>query len=517
LSAPERGMHALRSGMDVKAYAASVARVRRTVQDEVCAARVAEAVAHVRHDLSDQFRTLVEIHAAPQWLWPALVAAMLPNKENPKGWTVESTQKQVGRFSKLEAPPEWVDATEFAKLLLEGKAKASDIARFEKMAAKSEETLRRGRDDADRLIAEQWKAIKKRRPKLISELEAICVAIESEQQELIRMRRQGDLLRVRREDEVRARIARLRRNVLLKEWNDELQPDERAALLNLTASDVDSGSFNAQENEDIEWAQWSWNPVTGCRHDCSYCYARDIANQDRMRAVYPYGFEPALRPAMLLAPRRAKPPKEAVSDARYKNVFTCSMADLFGRWVPDEWIEAVLQEMRNAPAWNFLCLAKFPKRMAEFDIPRNTWMGTTVDLQARVPAAEAAFAKVNAAVKWLSVEPMLEPLKFRNLELFDWIVVGGSSAQSGTPAWYPPSEWVFDLKAQARAAGLAWYEKTNLWGHRIKDKTGEIIRMGTPRTTELPLGLPVIGDSHELPDVFKYLGRAKTDDQKAES
>ena len=330
----EVGLHALRSGLQPTAYAKQTGQSRRHTQTRVYAARVATKSGHDIVVLRDAWSQLAEIHAAPTWLWSALVEAMLPNKEDAKGWTVEATQKQVGRFTKLEAPPDWIDATEFAKLLLEGKAKSSDIGRFEKMAAKCEETLRRGGDDADRLAAQLWRTIRRRRPKLISELEAICVAIESEQRELINMRRQGDLLRVRREDEVRARIARLRRNVSLKEWNDELQPDERAALLHLTASDVDPGSFNAQENEDIEWAMSSWNPVTGCLHDCPYCYARDIAHQDRMITVYPHGFEPALRPAMLLAPRRAKPPKEAATDARYKNVFTCSMADLFGRWVP---------------------------------------------------------------------------------------------------------------------------------------------------------------------------------------
>lgn len=76
LSPIERGMHALHSGMDVKAYAASVGRVRTTVQDEVKAARVAEAVTDIRHDEKPRFAQLVEIHAAPRWIWPSLVAAL---------------------------------------------------------------------------------------------------------------------------------------------------------------------------------------------------------------------------------------------------------------------------------------------------------------------------------------------------------------------------------------------------------------------------------------------------------
>jgi protein gp37 len=82
----------------------------------------------------------------------------------------------------------------------------------------------------------------------------------------------------------------------------------------------------------------------------------------------------------------------------------------------------VLAEARSAPSWNFLFLTKFPKRMAEFDLPDNAWMGTTVDLQVRVKAAEETFARIKSGVRWLSVEPMLEPLKFTRLDLFQWIV-----------------------------------------------------------------------------------------------
>ena len=129
---------------------------------------------------------------------------------------------------------------------------------------------------------------------------------------------------------------------------------------------------------------------------------------------------------------------------------------------------------------NFLCLTKFPKRMAEFDIPKNVWMGTTVDLQQRVANAEAAFAKINAGVRWLSLEPLLEPLKFKRLDLFDWIVIGGASPSSETPKWIPPVSWYLDLTIEARKLGIPVYWKTNLPGKRI---------------LELPQGLPIIDDA----------------------
>jgi len=149
------------------------------------------------------------------------------------------------------------------------------------------------------------------------------------------------------------------------------------------------------------------------------------------------------------------------------------MADLFGRWVPREWIDAVLTEVRAAPQWNFLFLTKFPIRMAEFDFPDNAWVGTTVDCQARVANAEKSFAKVKAGVKWLSIEPMLEPLRFQNLAAFQWAVIGGASASAQTPAWHPPQRWVWEFKGAALKAGVLVYEKANLTGEPLHQYPGD--------------------------------------------
>jgi protein gp37 len=199
---------------------------------------------------------------------------------------------------------------------------------------------------------------------------------------------------------------------------------------------------------------------------------------------------------------RQKVPAEAATDTRYRNVFTCSMADLFGRWVPAEWINAVFDTVRANPQWNFLFLTKFPKRMAEFDIPDNAWMGTSVDLQARVKAAESAFENVKSGVRWLSVEPMLEPLKFEHLDRFDWVVIGGASSSSQTPAWFPPVEWIFDLVKQCREAGCKVYLKSNLFG------SSDQHRAVNARILELPFDAPVTADTTiELPEAFRYLGK----------
>ena len=246
---------------------------------------------------------------------------------------------------------------------------------------------------------------------------------------------------------------RVQTYVTLKGWN-ELTPSERHEFFEVENTDK---QFNKQEQANIEWANWSWNPVTGCKHPCPYCYARDIANR-----FYPTKFEPTLWPERLYAPDNMKVPLQAEHDIGYKNVFTCSMADLFGRWVPTEWIEAVLQVVADNPQWNFLFLTKFPIRMAEFDYPDNAWMGTSVDCQIRVKPVEAAFSKVRAKVKWLSCEPMIERLTFTSLDMFSWVVIGGASKASQTPAWVPPREWVHHLEMQAYEAGCMVYEKTNL-------------------------------------------------------
>ena len=271
--------------------------------------------------------------------------------------------------------------------------------------------------------------------------------------------------------------------ILVQQWNDA---DEAQRSEWLFMQHGGKSTFN-ETNDNIEWAAWSWNPVTGCLHDCPYCYARDIANR-----FYAHKFAPSFLPDRLSAPSNTKFPNlDTITDPvlrmAKRNVFVCSMADLFGKWVPAEWIEAVLQQAWDNPQWTFLFLTKFPIRMAEFQFPKNSWIGTTVDKQYAVDRAEKAFTKIRnggyEGIAWLSCEPMMEHLSFNSLDMFDWVIMGGSSKSTQTPAFVPPFIWWDSLYWQAKKFNLPVYMKTNL----VFDDSNRDVQW-TARVREYPEG-----------------------------
>jgi protein gp37 len=226
-------------------------------------------------------------------------------------------------------------------------------------------------------------------------------------------------------------------------------------------------TFNETKGAGISWAAWSWNPVTGCLHGCDYCYARAIATDERYGSAYPAGFTPLFHHERLDAPANTAIPAARRDDPAYERVFVCSMADLYGRWVPDEWIQKVHASMCANPQWQYITLTKFPARYVGLQMPPGAWVGTSVDEQKRVRIAEDAFRKIDGvAVKWLSLEPLKEPLEFTDLSVFDWVVIGAQTEtrqpDGVVPAFAPPFEWVARIVVQALDAGCRVHLKPNL-------------------------------------------------------
>jgi protein gp37 len=228
-------------------------------------------------------------------------------------------------------------------------------------------------------------------------------------------------------------------------------------------------TFTQQNGEGISWAKWSWNPVTGCLHGCDYCYARAIAA--RFPDGFPAGFTPLFHEERLDAPANTTIPAAHCDDEAWKRVFVCSMADLYGRWVPDEWIDQVHASMLASPQWQYILLTKFPARYVGLDMPPGAWIGTSVDEQKRVRIAEDAMRNIDGgAVKWLSLEPLKEPLEFTDLSVFDWVVIGAQTETrqpDGTvPAFTPDWPWWFRIALQAHEAGCKVHIKPNLYNGR---------------------------------------------------
>ena len=248
----------------------------------------------------------------------------------------------------------------------------------------------------------------------------------------------------------------------------------------------------------IDWADSTWNPVTGCLHGCEYCYARRIANRfggdddgaihdiscpifrnDNNRIEpYPFGFAPSLHRHRLNQPKKWSEPR---------TIFVCSMADLFGDWVPDEWIRKVFHECEAAPQHRYLFLTKNPKRLskmsmayairewnAEHEKPHkqtaeyegvlplpvhdNWWFGSSLDnMNAR---------RFHGGFTWntfTSIEPLTEYMDM-GLGSFGsdrWTIIGAETGNRKGKV-IPQREWVENILEAASITGVKVFMKESL-------------------------------------------------------
>jgi protein gp37 len=205
----------------------------------------------------------------------------------------------------------------------------------------------------------------------------------------------------------------------------------------------------------IEWCDFTWNPITGCRHGCDYCYARRIAHRFFPKTV---GFNPYFWRDRLQEPLALKKPAR---------IFVCSMADLFGDWVTREWIEAVFETVKACPRHTFHFLTKNPKRLADFNPwPPNAWAGATATDQGMMDEAVERLHLVEGARTYISCEPLLAPVILPENAGIDWLLIG---ALTGAKKSQPPHSWVESLVESAKDQNVPVFVKNNLKGFQLQE------------------------------------------------
>ena len=178
----------------------------------------------------------------------------------------------------------------------------------------------------------------------------------------------------------------------------------------------------------IEWTDETWNPVTGCYGPggsaarprvCTYCYAHRMARRLAGRCGYPPApdfFRPTFHPERLEQPLHWRKPRM---------VFVCSMADLFGDWAPDAWIERVLDVVRATPQHTYQFLTKWPQNLARWNPwPTNAWVGASATGWRMLYDAMQHLSDIDAAVRFVSAEPWLSRTVWSWPITADWLIIG---------------------------------------------------------------------------------------------
>ena len=209
----------------------------------------------------------------------------------------------------------------------------------------------------------------------------------------------------------------------------------------------------------IEWTQNTWNPTTGCTKissGCRFCYAEIMAKRLQAMKVrgYENGFDLTVLPERLEQPLKRKKPTI---------YFVNSMSDLFHEDIPDPFIVDVFRIIRKAEQHKFQILTKRAERLENFfknhRIPKNIWLGVTVeDKRYGLPRINH-LRKIQASVRFVSIEPLLENLGKINLTDIHWVIVGGESGTSARPM---KKFWVENIQKQCQQAGVKFFFKQ--WG-----------------------------------------------------
>jgi protein gp37 len=216
----------------------------------------------------------------------------------------------------------------------------------------------------------------------------------------------------------------------------------------------------------IEWTEATWNPVTGCTKissGCRNCYAETMAR--RLKAMgnprYANGFSVTMHPDQIELPLRWKKPR---------TIFVNSMSDLFHEDVPIAFLRAVFDTMGRAGWHRFQVLTKRAGRLrglaSQLTWHPNVWMGVSVedrDSKCRI----ADLRSIPAAVRFLSLEPLLEDLGELDLSRISWVIVGGESGHGARPM---DPQWVRSIRDQCSESRTPFFFKQ--WGGARKKEAG---------------------------------------------
>lgn len=246
----------------------------------------------------------------------------------------------------------------------------------------------------------------------------------------------------------------------------------------------------------IDWCDSTWNPVTGCFHGCDYCYARKIAerfgldyapklgdpgmegagkldyppegmdvmlelekpySRDGKTNPYPMAFAPTMHRYRLDQPKKWQ---------ESRTIFVCSMADLFGEWVPYRWIMEVFKACEAAPQHRYIFLTKNPNRYIQLAgigmLPRHHWYGYTATKGSELWRFHHA-DDCPCINLFVSIEPMLEPMKpcFSSHCPADWVIVGAESG-SRQGKVIPDREWISNIQMECECSGRPIFMKESL-------------------------------------------------------
>ena len=227
----------------------------------------------------------------------------------------------------------------------------------------------------------------------------------------------------------------------------------------------------------IEWTDKTWNPITGCSKKstgCQHCYAEVMSR--RLKAMglskYANGFSVTLHYELINEPYKWK---------QSHNIFVCSMSDIFHEDVPSGFVDNMFDVIRKTDQHRYQILTKRAERMAEYfetrEIPDNVWLGVTVEAQSSRFRIDY-LRNLQASVKFLSCEPLVEDLGELDLTGIDWVIVGGESGPHARPM---QEDWVLKVRKQVEEQKARFFFKQwGTWGadgiKRNKHANGKLLK-----------------------------------------